>query len=408
MQTNKNVYSVQQINSYIKRLFEEDFILKNVYVKGEISNCKYHYSGHIYFSLKDASGTIAGVMFASNASSLKFRLEDGMQVVVYGNVSVYERDGRYQLYARRIENEGLGELYKKYEELRIRLEESGMFDPCYKKAIPKYSMKIGVVTAQTGAVIRDIYNVASRRNPYCQIYLYPAQVQGIGASQTICEGIRVLDEMNLDAIIVGRGGGSIEDLWAFNEENVARAIFDARTPIISAVGHETDTTIADWAADLRAPTPSAAAELAVFDYQRFADDLNDYIYRMQYALSNKVRHYVAKAENYKLRLDKLSPQNQIIQKQQYLADLTSGMEEVMKNRLSCSREQLITLTERLEGLSPLKRLSEGYSFVTDMNGHAVRSVVQVKAGDKLQINVSDGIINAEADEVKSINRCRDF
>ena len=190
MQANKNIYSVQQINSYIKRLFEDDFILKNVYIKGEISNCKYHYSGHIYFSLKDTSGTIAGVMFASNAASLKFRLEDGMQVVVYGNVSVYERDGRYQIYARRIESEGLGELYQKYEELKTRLEESGMFDPCYKKPIPRFSMKIGVVTAETGAVIRDIYNVSSRRNPYCQIYLYPAQVQGIGASQTTCEGIR--------------------------------------------------------------------------------------------------------------------------------------------------------------------------------------------------------------------------
>ncbi len=404
MQANKNIYSVQQINSYIKRLFEDDFILKNVYVKGEISNCKYHYSGHIYFSLKDASGTIAAVMFASSAASLRFRLEDGMQVVVYGNVSVYERDGRYQLYARRIENEGLGELYRKYEELRLRLEESGMFDACYKKAIPRFSMKIGVVTAETGAVIRDIYNVASRRNPYCQIYLYPAQVQGQGASRTICEGIRALDEMNLDAIIVGRGGGSIEDLWAFNEENVARAIFDAKTPIISAVGHETDTTIADWAADLRAPTPSAAAELAVFDYQRFSDDLNNYIYSMQYALSNKIRHYSAKTENYKLRLDKLSPQNQIIQKQQYLADLVSSMDEILKGRLSDRRERLITLTERLEGLSPLKRLSEGYSFVTDPDGRAIKSVKQVKPGDELEINVSDGIISAAACAVKSINR----
>ncbi len=394
MQANKNIYSVQQINSYIKRLFEDDFILKNVYIKGEISNCKYHYSGHIYFSLKDTSGTIAGVMFASNAASLKFRLEDGMQVVVYGNVSVYERDGRYQIYARRIENEGLGELYQKYEELKTRLEESGMFDPCYKKPIPRFSMKIGVVTAETGAVIRDIYNVSSRRNPYCQIYLYPAQVQGIGASQTICEGIRVLDEMNLDAIIVGRGGGSIEDLWAFNEENVARAIFDAQTPIISAVGHETDTTIADWVADLRAPTPSAAAELAVFDYQRFEADLNDYIYRMQYSLNNKLRHYITRTENYRLRLDKLSPQNQILQKQQYLADLVSSMDDILKSRLSDRRERLITLTERLEGLSPLKRLSEGYSFVTDAAGHTIKSVRQVKPGDELEINVSDGMINA--------------
>ena len=261
----KNVYTVKQVNAYIKNMFTQDFMLNRIWVKGEVSNCKYHTSGHIYFSLKDESGTIACVMFAGSRQGLSFRLEEGQQVIVFGSVSVYERSGQYQLYAREIVRDGLGALYERFEALKNELAEMGMFAPEYKQPIPRYIRTLGVVTAPTGAAVRDIINIAARRNPFVQIILYPAQVQGEGASDSIVRGIRMLEQKKPDVIIIGRGGGSIEDLWAFNEENVARAVFECSVPVISAVGHETDTTISDYVADLRAPTPSAAAELAVYD-----------------------------------------------------------------------------------------------------------------------------------------------
>lgn len=261
-----SVYSVEQVNAYIKNLFTQDFALRQIYVRGEISNCKYHTSGHIYFTLKDASGVLNAVMFRSQRANLKVRLQNGMKIVAGGSINVYERDGRYQLYVQTAEADGMGVLYQQYEKLKTQLEEMGMFAPEYKQPIPRFGTRIGIVTASTGAAIRDICNIAARRNPCVTLYLYPALVQGEMASASIAEGIEYLDEMGLDCIIVGRGGGSLEDLWAFNEEETAYAIFHARTPIISAVGHETDYTIADFVADMRAPTPSAAAELAVFDY----------------------------------------------------------------------------------------------------------------------------------------------
>ena len=260
-----NVYTVSQVNNYIKNMFTQDFMLNRIAVQGEVSNCKYHSSGHLYFSLKDGGGAIACVMFAGQRKGLAFSMKNGDRVVVNGSVSVYERDGRYQLYAREIRLEGEGALYEQFLALKRQLEEMGMFAPEYKRPIPSYIRRLGVVTAPTGAAIQDIRNIAGRRNPYVQIILYPALVQGEGAASSIVRGIEALDELGVDVIIVGRGGGSMEDLWAFNEEPVARAIFQCRTPVISAVGHETDVTIADFAADLRAPTPSAAAELAVFD-----------------------------------------------------------------------------------------------------------------------------------------------
>ena len=260
-----NVYSVAQVNSYIKNMFAQDFALRSIYVRGEVSNCKYHTSGHIYFTLKDASGTLAAVMFAGSRSGLKFRLAEGQKIIAGGSISVYERDGKYQLYARDIVLDGIGDLYQRFEELRDRLQEMGMFAKEYKQPIPAYVSRVGIVTAQTGAAVQDIINISSRRNPYVQLYLYPALVQGEGAADSVVNGIRTLDAMGMDVLIVGRGGGSIEDLWAFNEEKVAYAIFNCKTPVISAVGHETDVTIADYVADLRAPTPSAAAELAVYD-----------------------------------------------------------------------------------------------------------------------------------------------
>ena len=277
----RNVYTVKQVNAYIKNMFSQDFMLNRIYVKGEVSNCKYHTSGHIYFSLKDESGTIACIMFAGARSGLSFRMQEGQKVIVLGNVAVYERDGKYQLYAKEIILDGAGDLYERYAALKRELEEMGMFAPEYKRAIPKYARTIGIVTAPTGAAVRDIIHIAGRRNPYVQLILYPALVQGEGAAASIIRGIQALEKQKVDVIIVGRGGGSIEDLWAFNEESVARAIFACSIPIISAVGHETDVLISDFVADLRAPTPSAAAELAVSEYAVMATQMMDYRMRLR-------------------------------------------------------------------------------------------------------------------------------
>ena len=265
----RQIYSVGQVNHYIRGLLAGDAMLSGLFVRGEVSNCKYHSSGHIYFSLKDETGTLSAVMFARDRRNLAFTLKNGDRVVVSGRLDVYEKTGVYQLYASGIRREGAGELYERYMKLKAELEERGLFSPMYKKPVPPYALRVGIVTSPTGAAIRDIQNIARRRNPYVQLILCPALVQGDGAKESIVRGIRTLDRLGVDVIIVGRGGGSIEDLWAFNEECVAEAIFACRTPVISAVGHETDTTIADYAADMRAPTPSGAAELAVFDYQAF-------------------------------------------------------------------------------------------------------------------------------------------
>ena len=284
----RNVYTVKQVNAYIKNMFTQDFMLNRIYIKGEVSNCKYHTSGHLYFSLKDESGTIACVMFAGQRSGLSFRMQEGQQVIVLGSVSVYERDGRYQVYAKEIVLDGAGLLYEKFIKLKKELEEMGMFAPEYKKPIPKYVRTVGVVTAPTGAAVRDIINITRRRNPYVQILLYPALVQGDGASESVVRGIRALEEAKVDVMIVGRGGGSIEDLWAFNEEMVARAVFECSVPVISAVGHETDTTIIDYVADLRAPTPSAAAELAICNYRELLETIRTEWERMHRSMRRKL------------------------------------------------------------------------------------------------------------------------
>ena len=309
----QNVYSVGQVNTYIKNMFGQDYLLNRLYVKGEVSNCKYHTSGHIYFSLKDETGAIACVMFAAQRSNMKFRLSEGQRVIVLGSVRVYERDGKYQLYASDIVLDGIGLLYERYQALKKELEEMGMFAPEYKKPIPAYCKKVGIVTASTGAAIRDIMNISRRRNPYVQLILYPALVQGEMAAPSIVKGIETLDQMGLDVIIVGRGGGSMEDLWAFNEEVVARAIFNCQTPVISAVGHETDTTIADYVADLRAPTPSAAAELAVYNIRDVLDKQENYKMRMNMAMSNRIRFLRKELENYELRVKNLSPAQQLLE-----------------------------------------------------------------------------------------------
>ena len=395
----KNVYSVAQVNRYIKNMFTQDFMLNRIYVKGEVSNCKYHTSGHIYFSLKDESGAIACVMFAGDRrSGLAFRMQEGQKVIVLGSVSVYERDGRYQLYAREIMPDGEGDLYRQFELLKKDLEEMGMFAQEFKQPIPFYSRTIGIVTAPTGAAIRDIMNISRRRNPYVQLVLYPALVQGEQAADSIVRGIRTLDQYGVDVIIAGRGGGSMEDLWAFNEEKVARTIFECRTPIISAVGHETDTTIADYVADLRAPTPSAAAELAVTDYRQLMSGLELYRNQLADRLEQKIRNSRQRAEYLRLRLLQASPEYQLREKKQYAADLEERLKRSMEQKLTDRKHRMALYAERLEGVSPLKKLQQGYSYTEASDGKALRSVSQVEPSDLLLIHVTDGTIKAEVKE----------
>ena len=395
----KNVYSVAQVNRYIKNMFTQDFMLNRIYVKGEVSNCKYHTSGHIYFSLKDESGAIACVMFAGDRrSGLAFRMQEGQKVIVLGSVSVYERDGRYQLYAREIMPDGEGDLYRQFELLKKDLEEMGMFAQEFKQPIPFYSRTIGIVTAPTGAAIRDIMNISRRRNPYVQLVLYPALVQGEQAADSIVRGIRTLDQYGVDVIIAGRGGGSMEDLWAFNEEKVARAIFECRTPIISAVGHETDTTIADYVADLRAPTPSAAAELAVTDYWQLMSGLELYRNQLADRLEQKIHNDRQRAEYLRLRLLQASPEYQLREKKQYAADLEERLKRSMDQKLTDRKHKIALYAERLDGVAPLKKLQQGYSYTEASDGKALRSVSQVAPSDLLLIHVTDGTIQAEVKE----------
>lgn len=391
----KTIYSVGQVNRYVRNMFTQDYILKKIYVKGEVSNCKYHPSGHIYFSLKDETGLLSCVMFAGQRRGLAFRMKDGDRVVVGGAVDVYERDGRYQMYAREITLEGAGALYERFLALKAELEEMGMFAPEYKQPIPRFIQKLGVVTAPSGAAVQDIRNISLRRNPYLQIILYPALVQGDGAADSIVQGIRMLDGAGVDTIIVGRGGGSIEDLWAFNEEKVARAIFECHTPIISAVGHETDFTIADFAADLRAPTPSAAAELAVDDFAQVMHILDNYQERFRRDMRERIEYQKVRLEQYKLRLKYLSPESRLRDNRQILADYDDALRSAMKNKLQQYRHRLGIYLERYQGMSPLAKLNQGYSFVADQDGRGITSVEQVKPGDRVEISVTDGVIRAE-------------
>ena len=392
----RGVYSVRQINDYIKNMFAQDYLLGSVSVRGEVSNCKYHSSGHIYFTLKDQKGTISCVMFAGNRSGLVFRMEEGQQIVVGGTVDVYERDGKYQLYARQITLDGIGLLYEKFDMLKKDLEERGMFAACYKQPIPRYIRTLGVVTAATGAAVRDIINIVSRRNPYVQIILYPAIVQGEQAAASIVNGIRALEYLGVDVMIVGRGGGSIEDLWAFNEEIVAQAIFDCQIPIISAVGHETDTTIADFVADLRAPTPSAAAELAVYEYGQYEALLLEYRDTLDGLLKYKMNWYKNRLDNIGLKLKYLSPANQIREKRTYSLKLEEQMENAMEAILVKKRHFLEVYIEKMKGLSPLDKLRQGFSYVSDEEGKTVSSVESVEEGSLLRVHVQNGIITAKA------------
>lgn len=396
----KNVYTVRQVNSYIKNMFAQDFMLNRIYVKGEVSNLKYHTSGHIYFSLKDESGTIACVMFAGSRSGLSFRMEEGQQIIVLGAVDVYARDGKYQLYARKIVRDGVGLLYERFELLKKELQEMGMFAPEYKQKIPKYIRRLGVVTAPTGAAVRDIINITKRRNSFVQIILYPALVQGEGAAESIVKGIHALEAEKVDVMIVGRGGGSMEDLWAFNEEAVARAVFDCSVPVISAVGHETDTTIIDFVADLRAPTPSAAAELAVYDFMEMKKNLKLREERLLHFMQLILERKRQKLEQYSLRMRAYHPQQRLNEQRQFAADAENRLRREMMRRLEQEKYRLGLMAERLKGLSPLEKLSQGYAYVENSSGANVRTVSNVKQGEQITVYVTDGRIRAEVTGVE--------
>lgn len=398
-----NVYTVAQVNNYIKGMFVQDYLLSGLCVRGEVSNVKYHSSGHIYFTLKDETGSLAAVMFAgSRRTGLRFAMKDGQKVLVTGQINVYERDGRYQMYAREIHLDGLGELHQRFEELKQSLAERGMFAPEYKQPIPPFVRTLGVVTAPTGAAIRDIIQISQRRNPYVQILLYPAQVQGEGAAESIAAGIRMLDARHPDCIIVGRGGGSLEDLWAFNEEIVAQAIFDCETPIISAVGHETDTTIADYVSDLRAPTPSAAAELAVFDCYAFMADLRQKEALLERRMQDHLQRARDNVKRQQLKLALYRPEYRIANMRQTLADTEDRLHGIMDRRLERERHRLGLLVAQLDRLSPLKRLGGGYGFVADKEDRAIVTVDSVERGDVLHITLQDGRVESQVIKTESV------
>lgn len=390
---------VSEVNKYIKRIFLGDVILSNVQVEGEISNFKSHYSGHVYFSLKDEQGKINCVLFKNYKENMPSALKDGDKVVATGYVSVYEKEGNYQLYVRKIERSGIGDLYRTFEELKLKLEKEGLFDSAHKKELPVFPKKIGVVTSSSGAAIKDIITVIKRRCPVVDIILYPTLVQGINAPESICEGLRYLDKReDIDVIILGRGGGSIEELFAFNDERLARTIYHMEKPVISAVGHETDYTIADFVADCRAPTPSAAAEIATPDVSEMLSILDE-------KYNSLIRAFTFKKSDMKMRLDYLynnlyfhNPINKIRELAQEQDSLLKRLSMIMNMRLSSYRDRIENLNRSIKHLNPVSSLERGYGIVTTLNGETVSSVEDISIDEVLRIFIKDGLL-----EVKVVN-----
>ena len=396
----EQVYTVSQVNSYIKSIIAREYVLGSIIIRGEISNCKYHSSGHIYFTLKDAGSRIACVMFAGSRRSLTFTLADGMSVLASGSIGVYERYGKYQLYVSSIVKDGVGILYDRLEKLKEKLSKEGLFNDIHKKPVPFYSDVVGIVTASTGAAVRDIVNIAKRRNPYVKLILYPVHVQGDEAAEEIAHAIAELDKLSPDVIIVGRGGGSFEDLFAFNEEVVVRAVYECKTPIISAVGHEVDTALSDYAADLRAPTPSAAAELAVCEIDSVFDKIEDYKRTLVRLMEKKLEFSRSKLEFYETHMKYHRPDEMLRQKRQFVSDMWDRLDGIISLTLERRKTKLMALSDKLNVLSPLNRLSGGYAYVTDENGAPLKSISKVKSGDDVIINISDGKIITTVNEVK--------
>lgn len=391
-----NPITVTDLNKYIKGRIDNDEMLNNVLVKGEISNFKNHYTGHMYFTLKDENSLIKCVMFKTYTTHLSFMPKDGMKVIVLGGVSVFERDGVYQIYAKAMKEDGLGNLYVAYEELKNKLSNEGLFDEKYKKPIPFMPKTIGVLTSNTGAVIRDIINVSTRRNPNVNIRLYPVPVQGSGAGEKIAEGIEFMNKNKLaDVLIIGRGGGSIEDLWPFNEEIVARAMFNSEIPIISAVGHETDFTIADFVADLRAPTPSAAAELAVANIDDVRENLRAYNNRYKVSLKKKIELMKMSYEKCMTRQAFKNP-TQKINEQYMLIDMkVKSLQNSILLKIKEDKTKFVKEVAKLDALSPLKTLTRGYSIISKQDGRIAKEVKDLSQGEKVSIRLSDGSVDAQ-------------
>ncbi len=394
------VYSVSELNNFVKSLLDNNENLKNVFVTGEISNFKNHYSGHMYMTIKDEGGAIKAVMFSSYASRLKFIPENGMKVIIFGSVSLYSKDGSYQLYITDMQPDGIGALNLAYEQLKEKLLKEGLFNHETKKAIPLFPQKIGVATAPDGAAVRDIFSVLKRRFPLAEIVFCPVAVQGASAAPEIANAIKLFNDKNAcDVLIIGRGGGSLEDLWAFNEEILARAIFESKIPIISAVGHETDFTIADFVADLRAPTPSAAAELAVPDIIELKSDLLGLKQHLTVLIKNRINYEREYLENAEKRLSILSPVNKILNSRQELINLYEKIVNLIEIKLNDEKSKISVLSGKLNALSPLDVLSRGYS-ISYSNESPIKSVKDVEIGDNIKIKVTDGEIFASVTEVK--------
>ncbi|GKX31928.1 exodeoxyribonuclease 7 large subunit [Vallitalea longa] len=397
----KSIFSVSQVNAYIKKLFIDDYVINDIWIKGEVSNCKIHSSGHIYFTLKDNNSAISCVVFKSYRDFVECDLRDGVDITARGYVSVYERAGTFQLYVQQVKSDGMGNLYKKFQLLKEELQKKGYFNSDFKKKIPRYPRKVGIVTSDTGAAIRDMINVSKRRNPYIGLILYPSLVQGNGAAENIVRGIRYLDKMDdVDVIIIGRGGGSIEDLWAFNEEIVAKTIFEAKTPIISAVGHETDYTISDFASDLRAPTPSAAAELAIPAFDEIDIILDKYEYKLTNNIKRKIELCVKTIALNKMKLDYNSPSMRLLKERQYLSEIEDRLDRSMKEINKKYKNDVNLLEHKLNVLSPINNLEKGYSYIQNNNGK-VNSISDVNIGETLLIQLSDGNIEAKVENTKS-------
>ena len=390
-----NPITVTDLNKYIKNKIDDDEMLNNVLVKGEISNFKNHYTGHMYFTLKDENSLIKCVMFKTYTTNLNFMPKDGMKVIILGSVSVFERDGVYQIYAKAMKEDGLGSLYTAYEELKKKLEKEGLFDESHKQKIPFMPQTIGVLTSNTGAVIRDIINVSTRRNPNVHIRLYPVPVQGEGAAEKIAQGIKFMNENKLaDVLIVGRGGGSLEDLWPFTEEVVARAIYNSEIPVISAVGHETDFCIADFVADLRAPTPSAAAELAVANVEDVKQTLEKFNNRYKLALKKKVELMKLEYEKCMTRQVFKNPTQKINEQYMLIYIQIKNLQNAIQNKIREEKTKFVKQASKLDTLSPLKTLTRGYSIVTQKD-RIISSIKDVNKDENIKIRMSDGNIDAK-------------
>ena len=391
----KKIFSVSDINKYVKMIFDSDMLLNNVSIRGEITNFKAHYTGHLYFTLKDENSTIKCVMFKGNAQFIKFKPSDGMKVVINGQVSAFERDGVYQVYCKTMSPEGLGDLYLAYEQLKAKLSKEGLFDQTKKKPIPFLPKRVGVITSRTGAVIRDIINVSTRRYPNVNILVYPAAVQGVNVASTVIEGLKTFNKLNnVDVIIIARGGGSFEDLFGFNDESLARQIYESEIPVVSAVGHETDFTICDFVSDLRAPTPSAAAELVYPEYSEIVNRIMTDKKRTIIAMKNYIerrRQYVERitaAKLEKVPLDKINRYRLTID------NLITKSESTLRYNIEKYRTRCIKSISMIDALSPLKTITRGYSVTEDINGKVIKKVSDVKSNDEIKITLTDGKINA--------------